>query len=1008
MNQSPQMVSERRGRLWGALAAIVFSGLLLMGYMLWAAYDDAWADARRTAANEAELIDARLESTLRRVDADLVLLAERTPQAALSKQAAPVFRMSVEKELERLRVAFPEVAGFRVIDSEGDVLYLSGGGEYVNLADRPYFSVHRGARDLGILFSDLIVSRITGRSAVAASRAIRDTSGEFRGVVTAAIETSYFSKLLNAVTVGPSGALTIGRSDNHATIVRLPSFEWTPQEMRAEHPALARMDMGEQEGGTPVIREEDGVSRVSVFRVLRDYPFYVMVGVAEADVLARWRQEALVTIAIGGLTMLALVLGLLWLFRAQRRELQASADLQHHQGLLKAAQRIAQLGSWEFDRKTRRITCSDELLRIFEFQPKPEGFRYSDFAELFHPEDRARVDEVMGKPGACGSQDSMKHRLLMPDGRVKHVLENLETQCDADGNPVRVIGTTQDITRQHHLEARMQLLASAFEHSGESILITDRENRIVAVNPAFTRLTGYSAEDALGRDPKMLSAGRTSREEYRKMWEVLTERDFWQGEIWDRRRDGTVYPKWLSISVIRDDDGAVAYYVAHFTDVTMERATEAKLHHMAHHDVLTGLLNRFSLGNRLDQALALARRNRTRVALLFIDLDRFKVINDTLGHQVGDALLVEVAERLRASVRETDVVARLGGDEFVVMLTGIEQAETVAAVAEKLVFNVGSPYLLGENQLYTTPSIGIALYPNDGDTADVLMKNADAAMYHAKNAGRNNFQFFDARMNDMAIERLGIENALRQALKRDEFVLHFQPILDVASGRVVSVEALVRWQHPERGLLMPGAFIEIAEESGLIQPIGDWVFWAACRQLAGFRALGLDGVRMGINISAIQMRNSSLPVMVQGALDAYDLQASDLVLEITESAAMDKPEQTVVLLDKLHSMGVNLAIDDFGTGYSSLGYLRMFPISHLKLDRSFVEEIQRGGRSVICDATIGLAHNLGMRIVAEGVETEEQLEYLRARQCDLAQGYYFSRPVSADAAIEFIRRCNSR
>jgi diguanylate cyclase (GGDEF)-like protein/PAS domain S-box-containing protein len=601
----------------------------------------------------------------------------------------------------------------------------------------------------------------------------------------------------------------------------------------------------------------------------------------------------------------------------------------------------------------------------------------------------------------------MKHRLLMPDGRIKYVLENLETQCDAEGNPVRIIGTTQDITHQHHLEARMQLLASAFEHSGESILITDRENRIVAVNPAFTRLTGYSAEDALGCDPKMLSAGRTSRDEYRKMWEALTERDFWQGEIWDRRRDGTVYPKWLSISVIRDDEGAVAYYVAHFTDVTMERATEAKLHHMAHHDVLTGLLNRFSLGNRLDQALALARRNSTRVALLFIDLDRFKVINDTLGHQVGDALLVEVAERLRASVRETDVVARLGGDEFVVMLTGIEQAEVVAAVAEKLVFNVGSPYLLGENQLYTTPSIGIALYPNDGETADVLMKNADAAMYHAKNAGRNNFQFFDARMNDMAIERLGIENALRQALKRDEFVLHFQPVLDVASGRVVSVEALVRWQHPERGLLMPGAFIDIAEESGLIQPIGDWVFWAACRQLASFQGLGINGVRMGINISAIQMRNSSLPVMVQGALDAYDLKASDLVLEITESAAMDKPEQTVVLLDKLHSMGVNLAIDDFGTGYSSLGYLRMFPISHLKLDRSFVEEIQRGGRSVICDATIGLAHNLGMRIVAEGVETEEQLEYLRARQCDLAQGYYFSRPVSADAVIEFIRRCNS-
>jgi diguanylate cyclase (GGDEF)-like protein/PAS domain S-box-containing protein len=696
------------------------------------------------------------------------------------------------------------------------------------------------------------------------------------------------------------------------------------------------------------------------------------------------------------------------LFRARQREQEAAINLRRNGERLSAAQRIAQLGSWEIDLATMQVACSDELYRIFEIPRVEGGASYDEFFLQIHPEDRESVDKTIKGSVTQHQPSKLKHRLEMPDGRIKYVLECWETGFGRGGEPLRIIGTTQDVSIQHETEAQMQLLASAVQHSGEAILITDVNNNIITVNPAFTRLTGYSAEEAAGRNPRFLSAGRTTPDEYARMWAEIVEGGFWQGEIWDRRKDGGTYPKWISISVIRDDEGKILYHIAHFTDISSERATEERLHHIAHHDILTGLLNRLSLKGRMDQALATARRDGSRVAVMFIDLDRFKVINDTLGHHIGDELLIEVGKRLRENVRDSDVVARLGGDEFVIMLSGVDHTSSVAMVAEKLVLSVGHSCQIGGYDLYTSPSIGIAIFPIDGNDGETLMKNADAAMYHAKTAGRNNFQFFDAKMNDAALDRLKIEHALRQALGHDEFRLHFQPIIDVVSGRVAAVEALVRWQHPEKGLLAPASFIGIAEETGLIQPLGEWVLWSASRQLAEFYAAGITDVKMGINISAIQMRNGNLPLLARGVIDAYDLKPADLVFEITESVAMEQPAETVRILDILHSMGVIVAIDDFGTGYSSLGYLRMFPLKHLKLDRSFVEEIgEDTDGSVICDATIGLAHNLGLKVVAEGVETVEQFEYLRSRGCDLVQGYLYSRPVPAAEAIAFIRLRNS-
>jgi diguanylate cyclase (GGDEF)-like protein/PAS domain S-box-containing protein len=714
---------------------------------------------------------------------------------------------------------------------------------------------------------------------------------------------------------------------------------------------------------------------------------------------------------IYGLAGLLIAFGLVLFLGAlagfyQRRSKVIDA-LRRSQQQLHEAQRLARIGSWEVDIQSSNLYWSEELYRIFEIDPEDGPGDYERFLQTVHPDDRKRVDLAYKNAIESHQSYEIEHRVLTADGRIKQIRERGETIYADDGTPLRSIGTAQDITDIRRMESEMSLLGTAFQHSGEAILISDHENRILTVNPAFTTLTGYTQEEVVGRNPSVLSAGRNTREDYERMWAAIQQNGYWQGEVWDRRKDGGIYPKWLSISVIFADDGNVRYYMAHFTDISAERAAEAKLHHMAHHDMLTGLFNRYSLKDRLEHSLAVARRNSGRVALMFIDLDRFKGINDTLGHHVGDELLVEVSQRLHKCVRDSDVVARLGGDEFVIMLTGLEHSSSAATIAEKVLSSVGEPYSIGPHLLYTTPSIGIAIYPMDGNDSEALMKNADAAMYHAKNAGRNNFQFFDAKMNEAALERLGIEHALRLALGREEFRLHFQPVIDIRTGRVASVEALIRWQHPEKGLLAPGLFIGVAEETGLIQPIGEWVFWAACRQLADFRAAGIPDVKMGINISAIQMRSSDLALLAKGGITAHSLAPGDLIFEITESVAMAQPDETVRVLDVLHDMGVTLALDDFGTGYSSLSYLRMFPLDKLKLDRSFVEEIgQDIDGQVICDATIGLAQNLGLQLIAEGVETEEQLDYLKARGCNLVQGYLFSRPIPGDEVMAFIRARN--
>ena len=682
----------------------------------------------------------------------------------------------------------------------------------------------------------------------------------------------------------------------------------------------------------------------------------------------------------------------------------AEAALKESETRLNEAQRIAQVGSWELDLASGKLSWSDEIFNLLEIDKASVQASCEAFLNAVHPEDRDRVDQIFYASPTTRTPYEITHRLRMPDGRIKWVNERCETHYDAQGKAIRSTGTVQDITGRKLAEEALRLYASVFEHSGEAILISDRNNRILAVNSAFTHLTGYRIDEIRGESPQILASGQTPDETHRAMAAALEQVGYWQGEVLDRRKDNTIYPKWMSVSVVRDAEGDVSHYITSFTDITARKMAEAQISQLAYHDALTGLNNRFSLQTQLEQALSMVHREQRALAVIFLDLDRFKTINDTLGHAVGDELLKDVAHRLRDSVRESDIVARLGGDEFVVVLTEVEDATTAARVADKILQTLARPYAVGDEELHSTASIGLAFYPNDGEDSDTLMKNADTAMYHAKSLGRNNVQFFTAEMNRTAMKRLTMDHDLRVAVETGQFELHYQPQLNGRTGRIVGFEALVRWRHPHAGMVSPTEFIPIAEETGLILPLGAWVLDEACRQLRAWRNAGIANITMAVNLSAHQLHASILLAHVKHALEKHGLKGTDLELEITESVAMHDPDASIRQLRALRDLGVRLSIDDFGTGYSSLSYLKLLPIHTLKLDQSFVRDIEYDSNDVaICTATIALAHSLGLAVIAEGVETEAQRHMLVSHHCDFMQGYLFSKPLPAEEALAFVQ-----
>lgn len=543
-------------------------------------------------------------------------------------------------------------------------------------------------------------------------------------------------------------------------------------------------------------------------------------------------------------------------------------------------------------------------------------------------------------------------------------------------------------------ETVVNLANAVFNCTQEAIVVTDPKGTVIAVNPAFTTVSGYSALEVVGHSMRTLQSGRHSKAFYREMWAHVAKSGYWQGEIWNKRKNGEVYPALLTLSSVRDKSGRATHYIGTTADLSRIKKSEIELDHFAHHDELTGLPNRRLLISHLDRALERAAREGETGAVLFIDLDRFKLVNDSLGHGAGDALLNLVAQRLVRSLRANDFLARFGGDEFIVLLERTSR-EGAGVVAQNLIDRLSAPFLLpAGDEIYIGASAGISFFPENGTRAEDLLQHADAALYQAKAAGKSTYRAYSAELTTVANTRLTMEAQLRRALERDEFVLHYQPLVSLATGRVFGLEALIRWQDPERGTIPPGDFLPVAEEAGLIVPIGSRMLTSAARQMKAWRDAGLALDLMAVNISPRQFRHAEFAATVAATLRETGLSPELLELEITEETLMDSLGATRTTLDALKSLGVGLAVDDFGTGYSSLAYLKTLPCDTLKIDRSFVTDLAQDPASrAIVTAIIRLAECLGLAVLAEGIETEEQRDILAASGCLMGQGHLFARAV---------------
>ena len=556
-----------------------------------------------------------------------------------------------------------------------------------------------------------------------------------------------------------------------------------------------------------------------------------------------------------------------------------------------------------------------------------------------------------------------------------------------------------EIAEREHAQENLRLSAKVFENTVEGVIITDADTRIVAVNRAFSRITGYEEAEVKDLTPRILRSGRHEAKFYEEMWESLKQRGQWIGEIWNRRKNGEIYPERLTIGAVRDNTDSVKHFVGVFSDISDIKRSQERLDFLAHHDPLTNLPNRLLFNQKLNHSIGLARRNGRQLAVLFIDLDHFKNVNDTLGHDLGDELLKKVAESLSAHLRKSDTLARIGGDEFILLLDDVEAPRYAGTIAEKILGLLSQTISISGYELFITASIGVSFFPTDGEDAAALLKNADTSMYDAKTQGRNSYHFYSPKMSEYAAERLHLESQLRRSIERGELLLHYQPKLDLATGKLTGVEALVRWNSPELGMVSPERFIPIAEDIGFISTLGEWVLRTACQQVMEWDACGFHLPSVAVNLSVRQLERGDILHVVSRVLQETGLLSARLELEVTESAIM-KTEQALEQLDNLRALGIELSVDDFGTGYSSLSYLRRLPVQKLKIDRSFITDLSsEPSREAIVRAVIALANALGLRAIAEGIETDAEATFLRNEGCHQGQGYLFSRPLPPDELL---------
>ena len=653
-------------------------------------------------------------------------------------------------------------------------------------------------------------------------------------------------------------------------------------------------------------------------------------------------------------------------------------------------------GVWEWDALEQRLNFSSGMSALLRYQGQDLAHDF-DFYQRLHPEDaasaRAQVDEALEQ----GSMLVLSVRLLCFDGLYRWFRARGQAYKDADGRLLRISGLLSDQTASREADERSRLASTVVDNTIEGVVVTDAQSRILSVNHAFTQLLGFSEAEMLGKTPRMFKSGRHGKEFYDAMWASMHATGHWQGEIWNRRKNGEVFPERMSLSAVKDANDQVTHYVCMFTDISAEKSREQQLEFLTQRDTLTGLPNRAQFARMLGDAVELSQNTDRRMAVLLFNIDRFKDVNDSYGHAIGDEVLRHVAAQMQGALRSGDIIGRLAGDEIGVVAPSICGRDSAVEVAERLMAAAAQPWITPDGlSVVVSVSVGISLYPVHALTAEDLLQGAHAAVYGAKSRGSNSWCFFHENMTQAARERLALEARLRRALSLGHMRLYYQPQIDLQTGRLIGAEALVRWLDPEEGLISPARFIPVAESSGVIGQLGLWVLGEACRQGQQWRAAGLPDLTIAVNVSLHQFLLTDIVGATAEALAASGFPARHLELEITESALAEKPEEALAVLNRLRELGLCLAIDDFGTGYSSLAHLKRFPLDLLKIDQGFIRDIPHSADDMtISSSVIALGHAMGLKVLAEGVETREQLEFLQQKGCDYFQGYFCSRPIPA-------------
>jgi len=966
--------------LWGGFLLC----LLLWGigaFFTWQSYQDVTSRAQTQLQNMGKRLAHQTSLSFHTVD----LAIMRTTRHFSKNWAAPKHApMETHDFLTSVFAGLTQLRDILIVDKTGKILFTH---RYDYTTIKPGDKEDINVAKLKNSQRNLLINKFSHENSIDLSRPVFDQSGKLLGYVLARIRGGFLSDIYqiglekgeHRIALYTPASRLLSIPEEMLPVDHINTFFSTSQKQRTHMEDNALTDD----------------KTLSVLTKVDDYNLVLVTQSPLTTIIQPWKRQSVAYLIIG--TIFSILI-LLYAYYVQRMVYR----VQHENQIRRQTENSLKKLSQAIEQSPVSVVITDRNAAIEYVNPKFTEVSGYELAEVIGKNPRilsspnAGITDYSGMWAALQAGQDWHGEFCnqRKDGSVYWENAAISSIKDKKGQITHYLAVKEDITTRKQAQEQLQLAAAVFDAASEAIMVCDANNVIETVNTAFTEITGFSVEEASGQTPSLLKSGRHDQKFYERMLDKLDKLGRWEGEIWNRRKNGEIYPQWLSIKTVRDEQGDIQRYISLFSDITLRKRNEERILYQANYDALTGLPNRSLFMDRLQRAMLQGERTDKQIALLFIDLDRFKNVNDTLGHACGDMLLQEAASRLTALVRRSDTVARLGGDEFTVILTDLSEFTQIERLIEKMLRSLSAPYDLDNNVAFVSASIGITIFPDDGKNVEDLLKNADTAMYQAKENGRNLSQFFTTRMNDAANERRSLETALHQALEREEFVLHYQPIVDAKTGLLTSCETLLRWHQPEHGNVFPDKFIPLAEDTGLIIPIGAWVLEKACFEAVNWAKKKENPPNISVNMSSRQFQRTDVVKLVADTLKKTGLPPERLTLEITESLLIVDDKKIVNQLFDVRKLGVGLSIDDFGTGYSSLSYLRRFPITTLKIDRAFITDLTKDEEAAaVVSAILSMAKSLHMKVVAEGVEEADQLEALREGGCDYIQGYYYSPPL---------------